>query len=132
MKSIMGGLLWVLAAGCAHAPSSASRTEDHRGLARVEPRAHILVVGPAASVHTSAEGSVPIALFVVDRVHGDDRDCARVAAPHREAPMSKLSTVERHLHIAAGQELCVASPTGPTEIAWHAHLQESAGLLALQ
>jgi hypothetical protein len=83
----------------------------------------MLVAGPEV-VHASVDGPRPVSLFVVDRVHGDDRDCKDV-----RNPQSVSGTA--HVEVGAKQELCAVA-SRPALVLWHAFAGEGSSLWALQ
>jgi hypothetical protein len=126
-KLVLGAALAV-PAGCAHGWSLEAGARDLRGSTELRGAARVLVDGPALSVHADAEGGEPIALYVVDRVNGDDRDCAR--APDASAAQPALDA-GRHVEVGQGRELCaVASPAGRLEVHWHARMAAPLKLVA--
>ncbi|HSS37889.1 MAG TPA: hypothetical protein VLT58_03895, partial [Polyangia bacterium] len=75
MKWTLMVLGLAMAAGCAHGSTTRSQTNELRGSAQVDAGGRMLVAGPAGNVHASVDGPQEVKLFLVDRVHGDDRDC---------------------------------------------------------
>jgi hypothetical protein len=124
MKLTLMALGLAMAAGCAHgsAVRSAAPTEL-RGSTRVAESGRILVAGPE-TVHASVDGPRPVSLFVVDRVHGDDRDCKDVLHPQSVSGSA-------HVEVGAKQELCAVA-SRPALVLWHAFAGEGNDLWALQ
>ena len=77
MKLTLMALGLAMAAGCAHGSAVRSAATELRGSTRVAESGRMLLAGPE-TVHASVDGPHPVSLFVVDRVHGDDRDCRAV------------------------------------------------------
>jgi hypothetical protein len=114
-----------MAAGCAHGTSVGSQPNELRGSAQVGDGGRLLFAGPAESVHASVDGPHGVKLFLVDRVHGDDRDC-------RATPYAQWVTKSAHLEVGAKQELCAVAGGGPSFVLWHARVSERGNLWALQ
>jgi hypothetical protein len=125
MRGMLLGLVLAMVAGCAHGLHGEA-ARDVRGVAKVGAGARLLVGGPAMSVHTNVDGSEPVALFVVDRVNGDDRDCASGTAAHA-APIAPAAG--RHIEIAEGRELCAVAQ-GTHEVLFHARALDPATMVA--
>jgi hypothetical protein len=85
----------------------------------------MLLAGPAGSVHASVDGPHGVKLFLVDRVHGDDRDC-------HVTPYAQWVTKSTHVEVGAKQALCAVAGGGPSFVLWHARVSESSSLWALQ
>jgi hypothetical protein len=109
------------AVGCAHGTSTSDRGRAVRGGARVGPEARALVLGPAPVVH--ATGDKPVRWFVVDRVKGDDSDCAGPIASARG-----FESARARLSVTSGQVLCAMVARGATDVIWH-ELPEGEGSL---
>src|SRR3954453_22454823 len=75
MKWTLMVLGLAMAAGCAHGSSARSQPNELRGSSQVDASGRMLLAGPAGSVHASVDGRHGVKLFLVERVHGDDRDC---------------------------------------------------------
>ena len=115
-------------AGCAHGlPGDARVDRELRGSAKVGGGARLLVGGRAMLVHTSVDGTEPVALFVVDRVSGDDRDCAPGPSSHA-APIAPAAS--RHIEIGEGRELCALATAGSREVLFHAHVEDPTTMVA--
>ena len=114
-----------MAAGCAHGSSGRGQSNELRGSAQVDDGGRMLLAGPVGSVHTSVDGPHDVKLFLVDRVHGDDRDC-------HLTPFAQWVTRSAHVEVAAKQELCAVAAGGPSFVLWHARVSESRNLWALQ
>jgi len=124
MKLTLMVLGLAMAAGCAHGSAVRSAGAEQRGSARVAERGRMLLAGPEV-VHASVDGPRPVSLFVVERVHGDDRDCKDV-----RNPQSVSSTA--HVEVGAKQELCAVA-SRPALVLWHAFTGgEENSLWALQ
>src|SRR5947207_13637157 len=80
MKLTLMALGLAMAAGCAHGTAVRSAATELRGSTRVAESGRMLLAGPE-TVHASVDGPRPVSLFVVERVHGDDRDCSAVLHP---------------------------------------------------
>ena len=125
MKLTLMVLGLAMAAGCAHGRAARSEASELRGAARVAETGRMLVAGPAGTVHASVDGPRGVSLFLVDRVHGDDRDCD--ATPTRSG--SRGARTWRW----ARSRSCAPWPAGgPSFVMWHAHLGERNNLWALQ
>ena len=111
MKLTLMTLGLAMAAGCAHGSAVRSAATELRGSMRVAESGRMLLAGPE-TVHASVDGPRPVSLFVVERVHGDDRDCQPV-----RNPQSVSGTA--HVAVGANQELCAAA-AGPALVLWHA------------
>lgn len=120
---------WVLglamAAGCAHGSGARSAAAERRGSMTVADGARMLLAGPAETVHASVDGARPVALYLVDRVHGDDRDC-------RQFTSARWVSGSAHVEVGAKKELCAASQGGPASVLWHATAGGHDNLWALQ
>ena len=114
-----------MAAGCAHGSNARSKGNELRGSAQVDAGGRMLLAGPAGSVHASVDGPHGVKLFLVDRVHGDDRDC-------HVTPYAQWVTKSAHVEVGANQELCAVAGGGPSFVLWHARVSESNNLWALQ
>ena len=114
-----------MAAGCAHGSSTRSQPNELRGSAQVDAGGRMLLAGPAGSVHASVDGPRGVKLFLVDRVHGDDRDC-------HVTPYSQWVTKSAHVEVGAKQALCAVAAGGPSFVLWHARVSENNSLWALQ
>jgi hypothetical protein len=128
MKLTLMALGLAMAGGCAHGSGTQNVATELRGEARVAETARVLVAGPAGTVHASVDGPRAVSLFLVDRVHGDDRDCG-------DATYAQKVSGSAHLDVGAKQELCAVAERGqhgPSFIMWHAHLGERGTLWALQ
>jgi len=123
LKLMVLGL--AMAAGCAHGSSGRSQPSELRGSAQVGDGGRMLIAGPAESVHTSVDGPHGVKLFLVERVHGDDRDC-------HLTPFAQWVTRSAHVEVGAKQELCAVAAGGPSFVLWHARVSESGNLWALQ
>jgi hypothetical protein len=123
LKLMVLGL--AMAAGCAHGAGVRSQPNELRGSAQVGDGGRMLIAGPVESVHTSVDGPRGVKLFLVDRVHGDDRDC-------HLTPFAQWVTRSAHVEVGAKQELCAVSGGGPSFVLWHARVSESGNLWALQ
>jgi hypothetical protein len=123
MKLTLMVLGLAMAAGCAHGSAVRSAAAEQRGSARVAESGRMLVAGPEV-VHASVDGPRPVSLFVVERVHGDDRDCKDV-----RHPQSVSGTA--HVEVGAKQELCAVA-SRPALVLWHAFSGEGNNLWALQ
>lgn len=123
MKLTLMALGLAMAAGCAHGSAVRSAATEARGSARVAESGRMLLAGPE-TVHANVDGPRPVSLFVVDRVHGDDRDCQAV-----RNPQSVSGTA--HLEVGANQELCAVA-TRPAVVMWHGFAGERNNLWALQ
>lgn len=123
LTSMVMGL--AIAAGCAHGSSGRSQPSELRGSAQVDDGGRMLFAGPAESVHASVDGPHGVKLFLVDRVHGDDRDC-------RATPYAQWVTRSAHLEVGAKQELCAVTGGAPSFVLWHARVSERGNLWALQ
>ena len=130
-RTLLFALGLAMSAGCAHGSTVAGRARDGRGSMVVAGGARLLLFGPAACVHASIEGTKTVALFVVERKHGDDGDCVAALAARVTTPVLTDTTGVR-MEIAAGQELCAASPQGPTEVSWHSQVTGGGSLWALR
>ena len=119
MKTALLVLAVVMSAGCAHGSAEAARDRDQRGSTFGADKARLLVVGPVARIHTSVNTTEPLALVVVQRVHGDDGDCASAVASSSTVRLVAQRTQSIRA-LPADKELCAMSPGGPTEVAWHA------------
>ena len=128
MKGLLLTALGVtLMVGCAHGGAGRSEREL-RGLARVGGEGRVLVAGPASLVHANLQGTKTVTLFVVERVSGDDGDCAKRPA----AQALPADATRAQVTVAAGHVLCAASASGPTDVSWHAHLDGNPNLWALR
>jgi hypothetical protein len=125
MKFMLMVLGVAMAAGCAHSSSVRSEASEWRGAARVAEAGRLLVTGPAETVHASVDGGHAVSLYLVDRVHGDDRDCESTA-------YTQVVTQSAHIEVGAKQELCAVSQKGSASVLWHAWLGEHNSLWALQ
>lgn len=123
MKLTLMAVGLAMAAGCAHGSAVRSAARELRGSTPVAESGRMLVAGPE-SVHASVDGPRPVSLFVVERVHGDDRDCQDVQNPQ------SVSTTA-HVALGAKQELCAVA-SGPALVLWHAFAGEGNNLWALQ
>jgi hypothetical protein len=116
---ILAGALAGLA-GCAHGWNGEAGTRDVRGSTKVDGRARLLVAGPVLSVHADVDGGGPVGLYLVDRVNGDDGDCARRPGTGAVALAPRAG---RHVEVGPGREICaMAAPAGVREVLWHARL----------
>jgi hypothetical protein len=125
MKWTLIVLGMAMAAGCAHGSSGRSQANELRGSAQVDGGGRMLLAGPARSVHASVDGPRGVKLFLVDRVHGDDRDCHSTSD-------AQWVTKSAHMEVGASQELCAVAGDGPSFVLWHARVSESSNLWALQ
>ena len=125
MKWTVMTLGLVMAAGCAPGSSGRSHPTELRGSAQVDAGGRMLLAGPAGSVHASVDGPQGVKLFLVDRVHGDDRDC-------HVTPYAQWVTKSAHVEVGARQELCAVTGGGPSFVLWHARVSENSNLWALQ
>ena len=91
LKLMVLGL--AMAAGCAHGSGVRSQPNELRGSAQVGDGGRMLIAGPAESVHASVDGPHGVKLFLVDRVHGDNRDCH--AHPLRTHPVFPDQEVQK-------------------------------------
>jgi hypothetical protein len=114
-----------MAAGCAHGSSTRSQANELRGSTPLDGDGRMLLAGPAGSVHASVDGPHGVKLFLVDRVHGDDRDC-------HVTPYSQWVTKSAHVEVGAKQALCAVAAGGPSFVLWHARVSENNSLWALQ
>jgi hypothetical protein len=119
----------LMPAGYAHGWGQDGGGRDLRGSTELRGgAARLLVGGPALSVHAGSDGGEPIALYVVDRVNGDDRDCARATSAGAAQPARDES---RHVEVAQGRELCAVAPQAARlEVQWHARMAAPAKLVA--
>jgi hypothetical protein len=124
MKLLLMVLGMAMAAGCAHGTGMHSASTETRGSTRVAGAGRLLVTGPANTVHASVEGR-GVSLFLVDRVHGDDRDC-------HDVTYAQWVTTSAHVEVGAKQELCAVTRGGDSLVMWHAFLGERSNLWALQ
>jgi hypothetical protein len=125
MKLTSLALGLAMAAGCAHGSGARSTATERRGSMNLANDARMLLAGPAGTVHASVDGSRPVALYLVDRVHGDDRDC-------RQLTYARWVSGSAHLEVGAKQELCAVSKGGPASVMWHATTGGRDNLWALQ
>jgi hypothetical protein len=126
MKFMLLVLGVAMAAGCAHGSSVRSAASNEwRGAARVAETGRLLLAGPAQTVHASVDGPRAVSLYLVDRVHGDDRDC-------QSTTYAQLVTQSARLEVGAKQELCAVSAKGSASVLWHAWSGDHANLWALQ
>ncbi len=128
MKLTLIVLGLAMAAGCAHGAGTQNAATELRGETRVAETARMLVAGPAGTVHASVDGPRAVSLFLVDRVHGDDRDCG-------DATYAQDVSGSAHIDVGAKQELCAVAAhgeDGPSFVMWHAYLGERNNLWALQ
>jgi hypothetical protein len=123
MKSTLMVLGLAMAAGCAHGGAVRSAAAERRGSTRVAESGRMLLAGPE-TVHASVDGPHPVSLFVVDRVHGDDRDCQAVLNAQSVSGTA-------HVEVGANQELCAVA-SRPAVVMWHAFAGEGNTLWALQ
>jgi len=114
-----------MAAGCAHGSGVRSQTNELRGSAQVDAGGRMLLAGPAGSVHATVDGPHGVKLFVVDRVHGNDRDC-------HATPYTQWVTKSAHVEVGAKQALCAVAAGGSSFVLWHARVSENNSLWALQ
>ncbi len=128
MRAMMLAAALAIPAGCAHGGSEEAATRDVRGSTNLGGAARLLLSGPALAVHASVDSEDPIALYVVDRVSGDDRDCAWPAPAGASAIVTQMGS---HIELAAGRELC-AMPTraGKRVVLWHAQTADRTAHLA--
>jgi len=128
MRAMMLAAALALPAGCAHRWGEQAATRDVRGSMDLAGAARLLLSGPAVDLHANVDREDPIALYVVDRVSGDDRDCARPALAGAATIVTQMGS---HLELAAGRELC-AMPTrqGTREVLWHARTTDRTAQLA--
>ncbi len=124
MKLTLMALGLAMAAGCAHSGSVRSAATELRGSTQVAESGRMLLGGPE-SVHASVDGPRPVSLFVVERVHGDDRDC-------KDASHAQAMSTSAHVEVGAKQELCAVASEGPAIVLWHAFPGEGSNLWALQ
>jgi hypothetical protein len=125
MRLTLMALGLAMAAGCAHESAVRSAATELRGSARVADSGRILLAGPAESVHASVDGPRPVSLFLVDRVHGDDRDC-------QDVRYAQWVSKSAHVEVGAKQELCATASGGPAFVLWHAFRGQRSNLWALQ
>jgi hypothetical protein len=125
MKWTLMAVGLAMAAGCAHGSSGRGQPNELRGSAQVDGAGRMLLAGPAERVHTSVDGPQGVKLFLVDRVHGDDRDC-------RATLYAQWVSKTAHLGVGAKQELCAVTAGGPSSVLWHARVSEGHNLWALQ
>ena len=126
MKLMLLALGLAMAAGCAHGSNArTAATTERRGLTNVADGGRVLLAGPAATIHASVDGPRPVALYLVDRVHGDDRDC-------RQPTYAQWVSGSAHVDVGAKQELCAVSKGGPASVLWHAFVGGHNSLWALQ
>lgn len=123
LKLMVLGL--AMAAGCAHGAGTRNAGADRRGSARLGDGERKLLAGPAQTVHASVDGAHPIALFLVDRHYGDQRDCERPGEVQSVAQNA-------HVEVGPGRELCATSTGGTAFVLWHAFEWERPNLWALQ
>jgi hypothetical protein len=124
MKLTLMALGLAMAAGCAHGGEVRSAATELRGSTRVAESGQMLVAGPE-TVHASVDGPHSVSLFVVDRVHGDDRDC-------KDASRAQEVSTRPHVEVGAKQELCAVASGGPAFVLWHAFRGERTNLWASQ
>jgi hypothetical protein len=124
MKLTVMALGLAMAAGCAHGSATRSAATEQRGSIRVAASGRMLLAGPEI-VHASVDGDHPVSMFLVDRVHGDDRDC-------RSTSNAQTVSTTAHIDVGPKQELCAVASGGPAEVLWHAFAAEGANLWALQ
>ncbi|HXT97761.1 MAG TPA: hypothetical protein VN853_15780 [Polyangia bacterium] len=126
MKLTLLALGLAMAAGCAHGSGAGTAATERRGSMNVADGGRVLLLaGPAETVHASVDGPRPVALYLVDRVHGDDRDC-------RELTYAQRVSGSAHVDVRAKQELCAVSQGGPASVLWHAFVGGHNDLWALQ
>jgi hypothetical protein len=125
MKWMLMVLGLAMAAGCAHGSSARSPGNELRGSAQVGAGGRLLLAGPVESFHASVDGPHGVKLFLVDRVHGDDRDC-------HVTPYAQWVTKSTHVEVGAKQALCAVAGGGPSFVLWHARVSENNSLWALQ
>lgn len=125
MRGMMLAVALATLGGCAHGWNSNGR--DVRGSAQVGDGPRLLLGGPALSVHTNVDRTEPIALFMVDHVNGDDRDCSQATALHAVAIAPEAA---RHVELAPGRELCAVSRRGSQEVVWHGRTEDPTTLMA--
>ena len=126
MKLTLLAMGLAMAAGCAHGTSTRTAAMTVvRGSATVATDGRLLVTGPAESVHASVDGPRAVGLYLVDRVHGDDRDC-------RQVTYAQWVSGSAHVEVGAKQELCAVSRGGQASILWHASVGGRTNLWALQ
>jgi len=125
MKWTLMVLGLAMAAGCAHGSTSRSQANELRGSTQVDAGGRMLLAGPAGSFHASVDGPHGVKLFLVDRVHGDDRDC-------HSTLYAQWVAKGAHVAVGAKQELCAVSGGEPSFVMWHARVSESNTLWALQ
>jgi hypothetical protein len=125
MKLTLLALGLAMAAGCAHGSGARTAATERRGSMNVAGGGRVLLAGPAETVHASVDGPRPVALYLVDRVHGDDRDC-------RELTYAQWVSGSAHVDVGAKQELCAVSTGGPAWVLWHAFVGGRNNLWALQ
>ncbi|MES1206326.1 MAG: hypothetical protein ABUS79_10355 [Pseudomonadota bacterium] len=125
MKLKLMALGLVMAAGCAHGTGTRSAAADRRGSARLGVGERKLLAGPAQTVHASVDGEHPVSLFLVDRVHGDQRDCQKAGDVQSVAQNA-------HIEVGPGRELCATSTGGTAFVLWHTFEWERPSLWALQ
>src|SRR5262249_1207813 len=107
MRLTLLALGLAMAAGCAHGSGAGTTAAtERRGPLTAPDGGRVLLAGPAETVHASVDGSRPVALYLVDRVHGDDRDC-------RELTYAQWVSGSAHVDVGAKQELCAVSRSGP-------------------
>ncbi len=124
-KLMVMGVGLALAAGCAHSAGTRSTAADRRGSARLGDGERKLLAGPAQTVHASVDGAHAVSLFLVDRVHGNQRDCQKMADVQSVAQNA-------HIEVGPGRELCATSTGGTAFVLWHAVDWERPSLWALQ
>ena len=124
MKLTLMALGLAMAAGCVHGSAVRSAATELRGSTQVAESGRMLLAGPE-TVHASVDGPRKVSLFLVDRVHGDDRDCRGSSSVQRV-------TQSAHLEVGAKQELCAATHKGSASVLWHAWSGEHSSLWALQ
>jgi hypothetical protein len=124
MKLTLMALGLAMAAGCAHGAGERSAATELRGSTQVAERGRMLLGGPE-TVHASVDGPRSVSLFVVDRVHGDDRDC-------QDTSQAQEVSIRPHVEVGAKQELCAVASEGPAIVLWHAFPGKGSNLWALQ
>ena len=128
MRGMMLAGVLVLATGCAHRWDGDPSVRDIRGSAELGVGARLLLAGPARSVHANVEGGDPTALYLVDRVSGEDRDCAKASTAGAAAFVPQRGD---HIDIPAGRELCATHMrAGVTEVVWHARVAAPTDLVS--
>ena len=122
MKATLLGVLLATVAGCAHGTTGYGQAADLRGSAQLSSGPRLLVVGPVASVHTSAQEDKTVALYLVDKKADNDGDCHAVGS----STATRVASHEHYIQVPTGRALCaVAATTLAADVQWHAHVESS-------